>query len=109
MRGRARRGSGTSPSGGADSAGTATSGQAKESQAPSPRLVMTHDAGITVLDAKTLKAVADTPLEGFNRLSPAGDGRHVLVATGDSFRIFDAGVWTEAHGDHGHSYVQPRN
>lgn len=58
-----------------------------------------------VLDAKTLKAVGDTSLEGFNRLSPAGDGRHVLVATGDSFRIFDAGVWTEAHGDHGHSYV----
>jgi hypothetical protein len=66
---------------------------------------MTHHAGITVLDAKTLKPVGETPLEGFNRLSPAGDGRHVLVATGDSFRVFDAGVWTEAHGDHGHSYV----
>lgn len=100
--------SGQSPSEGADSAGTstsATSGQPKESQAPAPRLVMTHDSGITVLDAKTLKAVGETPLEGFNRLSPAGDGRHVLVATGDSFRVFDAGVWTEAHGDHGHSYV----
>ncbi|RAX45098.1 hypothetical protein DQ354_11800 [Arthrobacter sp. AQ5-06] len=44
-------------------------------------------------------------MEGFNRLSPAGDGRHVLVSTGDSFRVFDAGVWTEAHGDHGHFYV----
>ncbi|MET3174459.1 UNVERIFIED_ORG: hypothetical protein ABIB52_002310 [Arthrobacter sp. UYCu721] len=44
-------------------------------------------------------------MEGFNRLSPAGDGRHVLVSTGDSFRVFDAGVWTEAHGDYGHSYV----
>ncbi|WP_235564324.1 zinc metallochaperone AztD [Arthrobacter sp. Soil762] len=101
-------GSGPSPSGGADSAGTSTSaaaGQAKESLAPSPRLVLTHDAGITVLDAKTLKPVGDTPLAGFNRLSPAGDGRHVLVATGDSFRVYDAGVWTEAHGDHGHSYA----
>ncbi len=100
-------GSGTSPGASADSAGTASSsaGQPKESQAPSPRLVMTHDAGVTVLDAKTLKPVGDTPLEGFNRLSPAGDGRHILVATGDSFRIFDAGVWTEEHGDHGHSYV----
>ncbi|WP_367765987.1 zinc metallochaperone AztD [Arthrobacter sp. HS15c] len=98
-------GAGPSSSNGADSAGTATSGQAKESQAPAPRLVMTHDSGITVLDAKTLKAVGETPLEGFNRLSPAGDGRHVLVATGDSFRVFDAGVWTEAHGDHGHSYA----
>jgi len=86
----------------ADPAGT---GEAQESQAPVPRLVLTHDAGITVLDAKTLKQVGEEPLEGFNRLSPAGDGRHVLVATGASFRIFDAGVWTEKHGDHGHSYV----
>ncbi|HJV97931.1 MAG TPA: zinc metallochaperone AztD [Arthrobacter sp.] len=85
----------------------ASSGQAKESQAPVPRLVLTHDAGITVLDAKTLKPVGETPLDGFNRLSPAGDGRHVLVATGDSFRILDAGVWTEEHGDHGHSYSAP--
>ncbi|MCU1519082.1 MAG: hypothetical protein JWQ75_3803, partial [Pseudarthrobacter sp.] len=77
----------------------------KESQSPGPRLVLTHDTGITVLDAKTLKQVGEEPLEGFNRLSPAGDGRHVLVATGDSFRVLDAGVWTEEHGDHGHSYV----
>jgi DNA-binding beta-propeller fold protein YncE len=92
----------------ADSAGSSNAAErtaAKESPAPAPRLVLTHDEGITVLDAKTLKAVGEIPLEGFNRLSPAGDGRHVLVATGDSFRVFDAGAWTEEHGDHGHSYV----
>lgn len=101
-------GAGASPSTGAESGGSsagADASHAKESQAPVPRLVLTHDAGITVLDAKTLKPVGETPLEGFNRLSPAGDGRHVLVATGDSFRIFDAGTWTEKHGDHGHSYA----
>lgn len=99
-------GSGPSQGAGPDSAGaSAAAGQAKEGRAPTPRLVLTHDAGITVLDAKTLKPVEEVPLEGFNRLSPAGDGRHVLVATGDSFRVFDAGVWTEAHGDHGHSYA----
>ena len=101
-------GSGPSPSTSADSAGnpaSAAAGQAKETQAPSPRLVLTHDAGIIVLDAKTLKPVGDMPLDGFNRLSPAGDGRHVLVSTGDSFRVLDTGAWTEAHGDHGHSYV----
>lgn len=98
---------GAPPGNSSDSTGSATAeaNQAKESQAPTPRLVLTHDAGITVLDAKTLMPVDDMPLEGFNRLSPAGDGRHVLVSTGDSFRVFDAGVWTEAHGDHGHSYV----
>nr|WP_246223434.1 zinc metallochaperone AztD [Pseudarthrobacter psychrotolerans] len=88
-----------------NSRATSEGSEAKESQAPVPRLVLTHDAGITVLDAKTLGPVGEVPLEGFNRLSQAGDGRHVLVSTGDSFRIFDVGVWTEAHGDHGHSYV----
>ncbi|UVJ39548.1 zinc metallochaperone AztD [Arthrobacter sp. CJ23] len=82
---------------------------AKEAQARTPRLVLTHDAGITVLDAKTLKPVGGAELEGFNRLNPAGDGRHLLVSTGDAFRVFDAGVWTEAHGDHGHHYAgEPR-
>jgi hypothetical protein len=58
-----------------------------------------------VLDAGTLEPVADVELDGYNRISPAGDGRHVLVAADDSFRVLDAGVWTERHGDHGHSYA----
>lgn len=84
---------------------SAAGGAAKEASAPAPRLVLTHDGGISVLDAKTLELVGEAALEGFNRLSPAGDGRHVLISTGDSFRIFDAGSWTERHGDHGHSYA----
>jgi hypothetical protein len=83
----------------------AESSSPKEVQAPVPRLVMTHAEGITVLDAATLSVVAETELIGFNRLNPAGDGRHVLVSTGDAFRVFDAGAWTEKHGDHGHSYA----
>lgn len=79
---------------------------AKEVQAPAARLVYTHDEGLAVLDAKTLKPVGTSELDGFNRLNPAGDGRHVLVSTGDSFRVFDAGSWTEAHGDHGHHFTQ---
>jgi hypothetical protein len=59
------------------------------------------------LDAKTLEPVGEAGLAGFNRLSRAGDGRHILVSTGSSFRVFDAGVWTERHGDHGHSYAAP--
>lgn len=77
----------------------------KEAGAPTPRLVYTHDAGIGVLDATTLKSVGGAELSGFNRLNPAGDGRHVFVSTGDSFRLFDAGAWTEPHGDHSHHYV----
>ncbi|MBT2513775.1 hypothetical protein J7E82_09625 [Arthrobacter sp. ISL-30] len=82
---------------------------AKEVSAPAKRLMHTYDGGIVVLDAKTLAPVGDADLPGFNRLNPAGDGRHVLVSTGDAFRVFDAGSWTEAHGDHGHHYAaQPQ-
>jgi len=87
----------------------ASPGAAKEAQGPTPRLVLTHDGGITVLDAKTLKPVGGADLGGFNRLNPAGDGRHVLVSTGDAFRVFDAGSWSEPHGDHSHHYAgEPR-
>ena len=77
----------------------------KEAGAPTPRLVYTYDGGIGVLDATSLEAVGSAELDGFNRLNPAGDGRHVFVSTGDAFRLFDAGSWTEPHGDHSHSYV----
>lgn len=87
------------------SGGNASAGAAKEAQAPTPRLVLTHETGIAVLDAKTLKPVGSAQLEGFNRLNPAGDGRHVLVSTGDAFRVFDAGSWSERHGDHSHHYA----
>lgn len=89
-----------------DPAPQATSApSAKEAGAPTPRLVYTHDAGISVLDATSLEQVGSAEISGFNRLNPAGDGRHVFVSTGDSFRLFDAGAWTEPHGDHSHHYV----
>ncbi|PNH84103.1 hypothetical protein CXZ05_10530 [Arthrobacter sp. AFG20] len=76
-----------------------------ELRAPKPRLTYSYAGGIGVLDAGTLEHVADVELDGYNRISPAGDGRHVLVAADDSFRVLDAGVWTDRHGDHGHSYA----
>lgn len=79
--------------------------QPQELRAPKARLAYTYDGGIGVLDAATLKPAADIALDGYNRISPAGDSRHVLVAAGDSFKVLDAGVWTEKHGDHGHSYA----
>ncbi len=74
---------------------------------PEPRLVLTYDGGLLTVDAETLEVIEDTPLDGFNRISPVGDGRHVMVAAGNEFRLFDAGVWTQAHGDHSHSYSVP--
>lgn len=70
-----------------------------------PRLALTYDGGIQVLDAGTLEVVSDIDLEGFNRLNPAGDERHVLVSTTGGFQVLDAGTWTEPHGDHTHSFT----
>lgn len=53
-------------------------------------VVVTYDGGIYVLDGATLEVAKDIPLEGFNRLNPAGDGRHVLVSTSTGFRVLDA-------------------
>ncbi|MQM24216.1 zinc metallochaperone AztD [Glycomyces albidus] len=53
-------------------------------------VVVTYDGGLYVLDGETLEVAADLPLEGFNRLNPAGDGRHALVSTSTGFRVLDA-------------------
>ncbi len=83
--------------------------QPVEQAAPSPRLVLSYDGGLLVLDAGSLQQVADVPVPGFVRLNPADNGRHVLVSQPDGFAVFDTGTWTEAHGDHGHHYTgEPR-
>ena len=63
-----------------------------------PRVSLTYDGGLYVLDGDTLELEADIPLAGFNRLNTAGDGRHVLVTTTDGFRVLDTGTWTDADG-----------
>ncbi|MFD1810643.1 zinc metallochaperone AztD [Rhodococcus gannanensis] len=70
-----------------------------------PRLAVTHDGGVTVLDASTFEQVAEFDLDGFARLNAAGDGRHVLISAGSQFRVLDTGAWSEPHGDHAHHYT----
>ncbi|GAB3618434.1 zinc metallochaperone AztD [Okibacterium endophyticum] len=53
-------------------------------------IVTTYDGGIYVLDGETLEVVADIPLDGFNRVNPAGDDDHVLVSTTGGFQVLDA-------------------
>ena len=84
---------------------TAAMREPMEAGASAPRLALTYDGGVQVLDATTLEVLADEPLEGFNRLNPAGDGRHWLVSTQGGFRLLDGGAWAEAHGDHAHYYT----
>ena len=76
-----------------------------ETQGPSPRLGVTYDGGVLVVDAMTLETVGDFPAEGFTRLNAAGDGRHFLLTQGSTFQVLDAGVWSKPHGDHDHSYA----
>ncbi|MFX4292592.1 zinc metallochaperone AztD [Streptomyces bohaiensis] len=53
-------------------------------------LVATFDGGLFVLDGETLDLAAEIELDGFNRLNPAGDDRHVMVSTSAGFRVLDA-------------------
>ncbi|WP_298455376.1 zinc metallochaperone AztD [uncultured Cellulomonas sp.] len=77
-----------------------------EAATVSPRLAITYDGGVLVLDATTLETVGDLELDGFTRLNGAGDGRHLLMSTTGGFRLLDAGTWAETHGDHAHYYTQ---
>lgn len=81
--------------------------EATEVEASAPRLAVTHADGIVVLDASTLETVAELDLEGFTRLNPAGDGRHVVVSTTGGFAVLDTGTWARPHGDHDHFYTAP--
>ncbi|MGP4053449.1 zinc metallochaperone AztD [Mycobacterium sp. 4D054] len=76
-----------------------------EESSPTPRLALSYDGGVLVLDAATLQQIADIPLDGFVRLNAAANGRHVLVSQADGFAVLDMGTWTDAHGDHGHHYT----
>ena len=87
---------------GSSSSGPAAASPAVETVAAAqPRVTLTYDGGLLVLDGSTLEVVADLPIDGFTRVNAAGDGRHVLVTTDEGFQVLDTGVWT----DGGESYA----
>jgi hypothetical protein len=90
----------SSPSSAAPSARSAT-----ESAGAEPRVAVTYDGGVLVLRAEDGEVLLDQPLEGYARLSPAGDERHAMVAAAGTFTALDLGAWTDEHGDHGHSFT----
>ncbi|WP_369130959.1 zinc metallochaperone AztD [Modestobacter roseus] len=67
----------------------------EEVSAAQPRVVLTYDGGVLVLDADTLEVVGDHEKGGFLRVNAAGDGRHALLTTDEGFQVVDAGVWTD--------------
>ncbi|WP_182379686.1 zinc metallochaperone AztD [Nocardioides sp. WS12] len=83
----------------------AADASATEVKAPAPRLAMTYDGGVAVLDAATGDVLLDEKIDGFVRLNPAGDDRHLLVAAAGGLTALDLGAWTDDHGDHGHSWT----
>ncbi|MFW7415386.1 hypothetical protein [Demequina sp. SO4-18] len=78
---------------------------AVEQAGATPRLAVTYDGGIAVIDARSLEVVGTLDLDGFNRIAPAGDERHVVVSTAGGWSVLDTGTWTDAHGEHGHSFT----
>lgn len=82
-----------------------TAGARTEAATYTPRLVLTYDGGLVVLDATTLETVSTIEETGFLRVNPAGDGRHVMVSAEGGFRLLDAGTWAEEHGDHDHYWT----
>ncbi|MDO9377393.1 MAG: zinc metallochaperone AztD [Nocardioidaceae bacterium] len=71
-------------------AGTTASRATGSSDPRTAPLVYTHDGGLQVLDGESLEPRGEVALEGFNRVNPAGDDRHVLVSTAAGFTLLDA-------------------
>ncbi|QRV17563.1 hypothetical protein JMJ58_22300 (plasmid) [Haloterrigena salifodinae] len=70
-----------------------------------PRVAVTYDGGVAVLDGVSLEVLDEFDAEGFVRINEAGDGRHAFLTEGSSFRLLDVGTWGEPHGDHNHYYT----
>ncbi|MEZ5211205.1 hypothetical protein [Gordonia sp. (in: high G+C Gram-positive bacteria)] len=94
----------SSDDGKTDSASRSASKPVEQRKA-TPRLVLTYDGGLNVIDAGTLDSVSDIPVDGFTRVNDAGNGRYVFVSTSNGFQLLDAGTWSEPHGDHSHYYT----
>jgi hypothetical protein len=88
-----------------DASDTDTDTGGTEAASATPRLAVTHDGGVMVVDVTSGDVVSDEPLEGFVRVSPAGDGRHALVSTNLGWNVLDLGSWGHEHGDHAHHYT----
>ena len=102
------QGDGTSAGTGASDAGGEESAASERTEvgALTPRIVLAHDGGITTVDSADGSVLGEEELEGYVRLNPAGDGRHVVASASDAFTLYDTGLEAVGHGDHFHYYVQ---
>lgn len=76
--------------GGSEEEGSAsddTSAAAAESS--TPRVAVTYENGVAVLDGESLEVVEEFETEEFTRLNAAGDGRNVFLTTSEGFQVLD--------------------
>ncbi|MDO5663110.1 MAG: WD40 repeat domain-containing protein, partial [Brachybacterium sp.] len=78
----------------------------REVGALTPRIVLAHDGGVTTLSSADGEVLGESDVEGYTRLNPSGDGRHVFISAADAFTAYDTGLIAEEHGDHHHYYEQ---
>ena len=69
-----------------------------------PRVLLSHDDGLTLIDPESGETVKEQDVKGFKRLSNAGNGKDVLVTTENGWEVFSTGVKAQVHGDHHHYY-----
>ncbi|MFY0407818.1 zinc metallochaperone AztD [Solicola sp. PLA-1-18] len=73
-----------------DGSGPTDAADAATSPATAP-VAYTYDGGVQVLDGESLEPQGDPiALDGFNRINPAGDDRHLFVSTSAGFTLLDA-------------------
>lgn len=70
-----------------------------------PRVALTFDGGVMIVDTAKREVISTLKEDGFLRLDEAGDGRHVFVANGQSFTLLDSGITEMPHGDHSHYFA----
>ncbi|GGH62623.1 hypothetical protein [Rothia aerolata] len=89
----------------ASTSASAEAAPIKEGSTLSSRIALTYDGGVMTVDARKMELINTVEKEGFLRLNPAGDNRHMTIADGSSYSVMDMGVWEQPHGDHNHIYT----
>lgn len=100
-------GCGSHDTGSSSSAPPVPTANEHEVRTSQPRALVAHEGGLTLLDTTTGDVLDTVARDGFLRLSPAGDGRHVMISDGDGFGVYDTGIHSTSHGDHSHHHAGP--
>src|SRR5690349_17173548 len=78
----------SSPAAAPSPSSSATS-DAVETAGPEERVAVSYDGGVLVVRAEDGEVLLDEAVEGYPRLSPAGDERHVMIAAAGGFTALD--------------------